>query len=342
MAKPPAELDRLMERLEGRISKAFAASIQDMRDAVNFTALIAHLRAGNTEAVMRALNLQPDMFAPLDAAITESFADGGRYEIGNQRVPDPDGVGTFVLRFDGRALRAETWAREHSSKLIVEILDDQRDMVRSVIRDEIERGVNPRQTALELVGRIDPVTGTRRGGFIGLTSQEAGYVSNAREQLAGGSPADLRAYLQRKARDKRFDHHVQRALETGDPIPNRAVNRMVERYKDRLLKIRGDRIARTEALTSLNAGRKEGFEQLVEKSGVPPERALKIWDATGDGRTRDSHIGMDGQSKPINEPFVSPNGYRLQFPGDAALGAPGSETIQCRCWVKYRIDYLAE
>ena len=342
MAKPPAELDKLLERLEGRIAAAFAASIQDMRDAVNFTALIAHLRAGNTEAVMRALNLQPDMFGPLDAAISEGLADGGRYEIGNHKVPDPDGVGQFVLRFDGRALRAEAWAREHSSKLIVEILKDQREMVRSVIRDEIEQGVNPRQTALELVGRVDRVTGRRRGGFIGLTSQEAGYVSNARQQLVSGSPVDLRAYLERRARDKRFDRHVQRALDTGEPIPSQAVDRMVERYKDRLLKVRGDRIARTEALSSLNAGRKEGFAQLVEKSGVPSDKVVKVWDATGDGRTRDTHIGMDGQSKPLDEPFVSTNGHRLQFPGDASLGAPGAETIQCRCWVKYRIDYLAE
>lgn len=342
MAKPPAELDRLLDRLEARIAAAFAASIEDMRDAVNFSALVAHLRAGNTEAVMRTLNLQPDMFAPLDEALTQGFADGARYEVGNHSVPDPDGVGPFVLRFDRRAPRAEQWARENSSRLIVEILDDQRDMVRSVISDEIARGVNPRQTALDLVGRVDAVTGTRRGGFIGLTSQEAGYVQNARTQLLGGSPADLRAYLTRTRRDKRFDHHVTRALETGEPIPPKAIDRMVQRYKDRLLKTRGDRIARTEALTSLNAGRKEGFQQLVEKSGVPSDRVTKVWDATGDGRTRDSHIAMDGQSRPVDEPFVSPNGYRLQYPGDSSLGASAAETIQCRCWVNYRIDYLAE
>jgi len=44
---------------------------------------------------------------------------------------------------------------------------------------------------------------------------------------------------------------------------------------------------------------------------------------------------------PLNEPFVTPDGYRLMFPTDSSLGAPGGETIQCRCWLEQRIDFAA-
>jgi len=340
MARPPVAITRLTDQMEPRIARAFLDAVQDMTTSANMSALVAHIEAGNTEAIMRSLNLQPDMLTPLDRAITEAFADGGQYEIDTQDVPDPDGVGPLVIRFNGRNPRAEAWARERSSQLIVEILEDQREMARMVIQDGIARGVNPRQTALELVGRMDPITRTRQGGFIGLTSQEAGYAMRAREQLTSGSPADLRAYLERTRRDKRFDHHVLRALESGEPIPAAAVERMVTRYKDRLLKTRGDRIARTETLTALNAGRKEGFDQLVEAAGIPRDRTKKIWRATGDRRTRETHLIMDEQERAKDEPFVTPGGFQMQHPGDVSLGAPPSETIQCRCWMEYKVDYL--
>lgn len=340
MAKPPKALSAIIDRMEPRIARAFIAAIEDMTTSADLNAVIAHIESGNLEALMRSLNLQADMLAPLDQAISETFAEGGRYEIGNHSLPDPDGVGAFVLRFDGRNPRAEAWAREHSSKLIVEILDDQREMVRAVVKDEIAKGINPRKTALDIVGRMDPITKTRTGGFIGLTSQEARYAQNARDQLLSGNPADLRAYLDRTRRDKRFDHHVAKALESGKPVSANVADRMVERYKDRLLKTRGDRIARTEALTSLNAGRAEGFDQLIEGAGITQDRVEKVWSDTGDKRTRDSHAAMDNQSRPKDEPFTTPNGYRMKYPGDTSLGAPASETIQCRCWVKYRVDYL--
>lgn len=352
MARPPIAITRLTDQMEPRIARAFLDAIEDMTTSANISALTAHIEAGNTEAIMRSLNLQADMLAPLDRAITETFVQGGRYEIGKHSPPDPDGVGPLVIRFDGRNPRAEAWALALSSKLIVEILDDQREMVRMVIQDGIARGVNPRQTALELVGRMDPITRTRQGGFIGLTAQEGGYVMNAkgelipgyvpraREQLTSGTPADLRAYLKRTRRDKRFDHHVLRALDTGEPIPASTVDRMVMRYKDRLLKTRGDRIARTETLTALNAGRKEGFDQLVEAAGIPRDRTKKIWRATGDSRTRDTHLIMDRQERAKDEPFVTPSGFQMQHPGDVSLGAPPSETIQCRCWMEYKVDYL--
>jgi hypothetical protein len=43
----------------------------------------------------------------------------------------------------------------------------------------------------------------------------------------------------------------------------------------------------------------------------------------------------------LKEPFTSPTGARLMYPGDTSLGAGPAETIQCRCTVSVRIDFLA-
>lgn len=52
---------------------------------------------------------------------------------------------------------------------------------------------------------------------------------------------------------------------------------------------------------------------------------MKQWDATLDGRTRDSHRRVDGEIRELDEKFS--NG--LMFPGDPSGGA--AEVVNCRC-----------
>lgn len=86
-------------------------------------------------------------------------------------------------------------------------------------------------------------------------------------------------------------------------------------------KTRAVTIARTEVISAANEGSLIGARQ----SGVA-ER--KLWLATSDDRTRDTHAGADGQTVGIEEPF-NVGGAALMFPGDPA--GPAREVIQCRC-----------
>ena len=87
-------------------------------------------------------------------------------------------------------------------------------------------------------------------------------------------------------------------------------------------------IARTETIRSANAGADALFRQWdVER---------KEWVATGDDRTRDSHLiawaqyTEGGNPGPINiNEFFSVGNSQLRYPGDPIGGA--DETIQCRC-----------
>lgn len=242
----------------------------------------------------------------------------------------------MVARFDGRNPRAERVARDLSSKLVSNIINDQREAIRVVIEAGIEAGRGPRDTALEIVGRIDRAAGKRTGGIVGLHSGQAKAWAKAGTELDELDPD----YFERKLRDKRFDPMVRKAIADGKPLAKADRERVLNRYSDRLLKYRGDMIARTETIASLNAGRNEGIQQLIEAGNITEDQVRKVWDSTGaDGRTRDSHLAMEGQRRRLGEAFVTPGGYRLMYPGDATLGAPGSEVIHCRCVLRLDIDF---
>ena len=216
------------------------------------------------------------------------------------------------------------------------IINDQREAIRAVIEAGIEAGRGPRDTALNIVGRVNRATGKREGGIVGLNAPQAKAWIKAGEELDALDPA----YFERKLRDKRFDPMVRKAIETGKPLSKADRERVLNRYSDRLLKHRGDTIARTETIASLNAGRDEGIAQLIEAGNITEQQVVKVWDSTGaDGRTRDTHLGMEDQRKRLGEPFVSPSGARMMHPGDTSLKAPGSETINCRCVLRFDIDF---
>lgn len=84
-------------------------------------------------------------------------------------------------------------------------------------------------------------------------------------------------------------------------------------------------VARTEAIGALNAGRFDAFQAMAEIEDVPME---KVWLATSDSRTRETHRLADQQRVPLDAPFLV-GGFPLMFPGDPS--GPAQEVIQCRC-----------
>ena len=62
-------------------------------------------------------------------------------------------------------------------------------------------------------------------------------------------------------------------------------------------------------------------------------RLEKVWLATNDARTRDTHRQLDGQVVPVDADFIV-NGKQMSKPGDPRGGA--REVVNCRCAVEYR------
>lgn len=293
------------------IRAAFLQAIADIKRTADMDALITALERGDVPGALAALKLGAEYFAPLDEAIRATYAAGGNYALNSLPKKNPATGTELVIRFQGRLPRAESWLIRHSSNLIVEITEGQRNAIREVLTQRMAEGLNPRQTALDLVGRVDRLTGRRTGGIVGLTSREAGAVENYRATLA----TEGREAAQ--------------------------VDRMVSRYSNKLLLTRGERIARTESIAAMNAGRDEGMSQLIESGEVSADAVTGEWSSSGDGRVRDSHASMDGQTQPHGQPFQSPTGALLMHPGDSSLGAGGEDVINCRCWKSISVNFLA-
>lgn len=110
------------------------------------------------------------------------------------------------------------------------------------------------------------------------------------------------------------------AAELSTRIDNVLSTTKTERWPNR-----ANVIARTETLSSLNAGRTDSFAVVSEALGKPMEQ---MWISTLDGRTRTSHKSADGQRVPIGGMFRV-GGASLLYPGDPM--GPAHEVIQCRC-----------
>lgn len=327
-------LQQIATAQERQLLRTFTQTIQGVKDQATIAEIAALIDAGDIDGVVNLLQLDPGTFRPIENAVRSAYEAGG--DVGAEQIgrfPTPSG--TLVARFNVRNPRAEEWLRNLSSTRIVEIAEETRSVVRNVLTEGIARGQGPRTTALDLVGRIDPVTRERVGGFIGLTEGQAQWARNARQELENLDPN----YLTRQRRDRRLDGAFKKAMRDGTPLKQRQIDAAVSRYQQRVLNHRGSVIARTESVNALRSGQEEAIRQAVEVGEVEGEFTTKTWQDTGDGRTRPEHAAADGQTVPVDQPFIV-GGEQLMYPGDPAGSA--ANTIQCRCRASYQVNFAGQ
>ena len=318
---------------------AFERAVQSIRDATSLKYLEQLVADNDVEGIIKLLGLDQSTFAPLTEAIRDSYSVGGSFTADVLTpIPTPQ-LGAVAFRFDMLSPAAVSWVANKSSTLVTEFIEDQRVMLRNVLAQGIEAGENPRATAIGIVGRIDTTTGKRTGGFIMVTSQQQKWIDDARKELIALDPH----YKTRLLRDKRFDAMFDRAVKDGKPLTKAQIDKIITRLQARTLKYRADTIARTESITALRAGQHEAMQQAIEKGELDNSDVKKYWDATGDGRTRLSHLEMESNYDDgiqFDALFHFPSGGVCKYAGDSSLGAPAGEIIQCRCRTVYKVDFI--
>lgn len=333
--KPTAQqlYDELTERYGREIAAAFEQAIDDLRSAADLQRAQAAIEAGDLNALVQALHLDPAAYSPVLDAVQRAYGAGGQVTASSlPKLKDA----TLFVRFNARNPAAERWLKDHASEWVTRTLDDQKAAIRQRLETGLQRGENPRTTALDIVGRLNRATGKREGGVIGLTAQQEQYLESARQELAGG---DLRNYLTRARRDRRFDRAVKKALETGDPIPADLQRKAVQQYSNRLLKLRGDVIGQHETFTALAASKHEAYRQAIENGAVSPSAVKKKWKHLPSEHPRLQHVAMQGKTVGFSEPFILPDGTRMLYPHDPS--APIRHTAGCHCQADYVVDFLA-
>lgn len=128
---------------------------------------------------------------------------------------------------------------------------------------------------------------------------------------------------------KKITAQVSRSIATGTSYAECAkqlagYTRIGYNNSIRIARTEGHRIQTTAAMDAMEQAKARGAD------------VVKQWDSTLDGKTRESHVAVDGQIRELDEKFS--NG--LMYPGDPAGGA--AEVINCRCALLQRARWALD
>ena len=170
---------------------------------------------------------------PLNDTLIDGLANAGR------GLPTRVGFKPTFTRTDPRALQ---WAQEQSARLITNIAEEQKDVIRSVIANAFSQQRTVDQTALAV------------RQFIGLTKRQESTMLKFNR------------------------NNVNRLMSEGMTIGDaeRKAFALAQKYRDKLIKSRARTIARTEIQMAQNNGRYLGFQQAIEQ-GYSSKDSIKRW-----------------------------------------------------------------
>ena len=311
---PARRVEALVANAEPDFRARFIALVGILRAQLDLDRLAAMLEQGRGVQAIQGMEAAA---ARLGVAWTDTF-NASAQATANFLTRK---ISVVDISYDVVNQRAVDTMRQNRLRLIREVTAQQRKAWRHAIADGIARGANPREIARDVRDSV------------GLTAYQVQVVQNYRRALEQGEPSAL----ERKLRDRRFDRRAVDAIDHGGGLSKKQVDEMVERYRQRMVALRAETIARTESLRAVHAGVNETYRQAVD-DGIMEEGAItRIWNSAGDHRVRHSHASMDGQERGMDEKFVSGNGAQLSYPGDEF--ASGKETINCRCVVAHTVEF---
>lgn len=107
MTRLPGDIQRALDTLDPATRKAFRDAIEGITSRAQMQTIIGHIEAGNIDAAIAALRIDPRFFAPLDRALSEAFYQGGVIALaGLPRLKDPFPAGGWCLALM-HAIRAQ-------------------------------------------------------------------------------------------------------------------------------------------------------------------------------------------------------------------------------------------
>ena len=164
------------------------------------------------------------------------------------------------------------------------------------------------------------------------------YDTNTVKRLLVDEPALLPPARVDIPKDQRWNmskirDQITKGIITGAPLEEIAASL-------RRVAIKNENASRTHARTAMtgaqNAGRMVRYKE-AQNMGIDMERE---WLATLDSHTRTAHRDLDGQRRPLEEPFEW-RGMTIMYPGDPS--APPRLVYNCRCTlVSHVLDYPDE
>lgn len=287
-----------------------SSEIQDAWDALARSLpepqLEAAIRSGSVDRLFSSL-LDPERVAGAFGGVRDRIRRGVANAINyfKRDLPTAARVG---VAFDHLAPTVVTAIRGLQTRVIQGLTEDMRAAVRQEVEVALRAGANPREAARVL----------RR--VLSLAPNQAEAVRNFEAMLKAGD----REALTRVLRDRRFDSTLERALGAeGDGLEAGQIEKMVDAYRRRMEAYNAETQARTAALDAQKLAQRLTWDDAVRAGTVDGSELLKRWSGVLDDRERESHLEMEGEVVPWNEPFS--NGQMI----------PGEDEYNCRCIAVY-------
>jgi hypothetical protein len=186
--------------------------------------------------------------------------------------------------FDETDAAAARWAKHRAAALVADVTQDTRRAVREVISHVFTSGLD-----------LDVAAGTIRAA-VGLNPNQARSLLKFRQDLAEGEglvSIGKRSYKVPK-----------------DPS---AVEALVSKKAQRMLRDRAYTIAATESMGAANEGLRAFWEQ-GRKAGRLDGNVVRVWITVPDERLCETCGSMDGAEAAIDEPFTLPDGSEVMNP----------------------------
>ena len=318
--------------LRSDVEAEFIRAVSEIHDFIVIQRLRQAIDAGDIDLALKIAGVgEGNIFPTVFAMVSGGFLTAGMRMARGLNRSKKSPVGIF--QFDRTTPDAEAWARQNAAKFVVNVSDGTRTAVRDFIVSGMDRGRGALDIARDIAGRT--VNGKRTGGIIGLSHEQVTAVDNARRDLESGS----RSYFSRELRDRRYDSKIRKYMLNGKRIPKGLIDQVITRYSSRLLYNRAERIARTEVMGALHAGRFNAMVQMIQGGHLTYEQVKKRWKSSLLKRTRDTHRDLHNKTVGILEPFVTLKGASLMWPHDSSMDAPPGEIINCRCYMEFEVKF---
>ena len=246
-------LHRAADLADPKIRRRFREAADKLTD-YDEQELIDALQRGDLNRALFILNIQdfPALFLTVSPEVTALAIRAVEITLANLATRR---VQVDIVRVNPRAV---TWARKYSSNLVVQIGEETRNALRTIVADGLQAGNNPRVIARDI------------RQVIGLTERQAKAVQN------------YRALLEAKG--------------------EKGIERKVERYAMRQLRLRAENIGRTEAIRAVSEAQQVSYETAYTE-GKLPRSAKRKWISARGTRTCPLCLALNGKIVGINEPF---------------------------------------
>lgn len=266
MATDLERFDVLLAKQEKAIAQAFRDFVALVQSPAVMRAIIDKLENRDLEGAMLIVDSHVMRFADI---LPQVAASVGAHTAAELAAIVPDLI--LAVSFDPSLPRAAEIIRANRLRFIRDFTHSQRQAVSQALERAYREGKGTQETARAIRSSI------------GLTAYQEGVVSNYGRLLENLD----RDALDRQLRDRRFDPTIERAIDESRPLTQNQIDRMVERYRVRMLAMRAETIARTEGVRATSEAREESLTQMIEQTQIDPARIERIWGVTRDKRLRD-------------------------------------------------------